>query len=158
MSSIFEKPGELKPGAMAAVAERRMADARRLLESGNAHLNGAVYLAGFVLEILLKARLVYKYSAIARKRQINLQEDEREIWNLIWRSHHLPSMLGHLSELTTSLYIQGKRDNRPYLDDLMTICAEWTIYARYSPRTISKEDASSIIERIEGLKEKLKRG
>jgi hypothetical protein len=59
MAGVFDKQAALKPSAMATVAERRFGDAQALVNTGdNARANGAAYLAGFVVEILLKAQLV----------------------------------------------------------------------------------------------------
>lgn len=56
--SIFAKT-KLTPSQLRTVAERRFADARCLLKSGeNERANGAMYLAGFVIECHLKACLL----------------------------------------------------------------------------------------------------
>lgn len=156
-SEIFKKEPTLKPSTMAAVAERRFDDAEALCDTGeNARANGAAYLAGFVIEILLKARLVEKFAAIARKRPHELAEDEREVWGLIWRRHDLESMLTALKELEVALRARGERDGVDYAAELKKVCAEWTVYARYSPRTMSMADAKEILERVRRLKELLK--
>jgi hypothetical protein len=93
-ASIFDKPGELRPSTMRTVAERRFGDAEALRKTqDNAPANGVAYLAGFVVELLLKAKLVEKFPAIARRRPHAVKSDEREIWNLIWRQHDLGRML-----------------------------------------------------------------
>jgi hypothetical protein len=54
-TNIFAKL-RLTPGQWRAVAERRFGDARYLVESGNAErATGGIYMAGFVIECLLKA-------------------------------------------------------------------------------------------------------
>src|SRR5947209_98829 len=101
---IFDKNPVLKPKAMRVVAERRFADAEALRETKqNARANGVAYLAGFVIEILLKARLVAKYPRIAKKRQHELKDDEKGIWRLIWRQHDLEAMLTQMTELEAAL-------------------------------------------------------
>lgn len=85
MGDIFGRQSTPKPSAMVIVAQRRFDDAEALCRTGeNARANGAAYLAGFVIEILLKARLVRKFEAIAIKRPHDVLESEREIWGLIW--------------------------------------------------------------------------
>ncbi len=154
---IFAKQERLKPSAMATVAERRFADAQALVSTGdNARANGAAYLAGFAIEILLKARLVAKYPATARKRFRELADDEREIWSLIWRQHDLEAMLANLSQLESALKARGERDGRDHLADLRKLCATWTIHARYSTRTMSMTEAQRIVELVRSLKELLK--
>src|SRR5438132_14293983 len=98
-SEIFQKQLQLKPTAMHTVAKRRFDDAQALCKTrDNARGNGVAYLAGFVIEILLKARLVMKFPVTARKRQHAVGEAERGIWSLIWRSHDLETMLEHMPE------------------------------------------------------------
>jgi hypothetical protein len=156
-SEIFKKEPAFKPSTMAAVAERRFDDAQALCDTGeNARANGAAYLAGFVIEILLKSRLVAKFSTIAKKRPHELSDDEREVWGLIWRRHDLEGMLTALKELEVALKTRGERDGIDYAAELKKVCAEWTVYARYSPRTMSMADAKEILVRVRRLKELLK--
>ncbi|MCC6422553.1 MAG: hypothetical protein IT447_03675 [Phycisphaerales bacterium] len=155
--NIFEKQSRLKPGAMATVADRRFADAQALCDTKqNAHANGAAYLAGFVIEILLKARLVKKYPIIARKQPHDISESERGIWTLIWRRHDLEEMLDCMPELEAALHKAFSRTGVNYLANLKKVCAAWTIHARYSPRVIMMDEASQFLERVRLLKEVLK--
>ena len=158
VNSIFDKQTRLVPSTMAAVAECRYADAKALINTGqNDRMNGAVYLAGFVIEILLKAQLVAQYPTIAQKRQHDLLNHECEVWNLIWRQHQLDVMLNKVPGLKPSLRKMGERAGEPYLEILRGLCGTWTIYARYSSHTISKADATKIVQRVGKLKEVLKR-
>ena len=142
---------------MASVAERRFGDAEALSRTGeNARANGVAYLVGFVVEILLKARLIERYASIARKRQHQLAESEQEIWRLIWRQHNLGGLLDKMEELQASITRRGERDGHDYLAELKKVCATWTIHARYSPRTISMREAREWLERVRLLKELLK--
>jgi hypothetical protein len=142
---------------MAAVAERRFGDAEALSETNeNARANGVAYLIGFVVEILLKARLVDKFPEIARKRQHEVTEAEREVWRLIWRQHDLEAMLELMTELEAALKRRGERDGKDYAAELKKVCATWTIHARYSPRTIPMSEARQWLERVRVLKELLK--
>lgn len=155
--SIFDKPASLKPSSMATVADRRFGDAEALAATGaNARANGVAYLSGFVIEILLKARLVAKYPLTARKRQHQVENSERLIWFLIWRQHDLDGMLEQMRELETALAIRGQRDGWDYVADLKKICATWTIQARYSSRMMKMEEARKMLERVRTLKELLK--
>lgn len=142
---------------MAAVAERRFGDAEALSQtSDNARANGVAYLVGFVVEILLKARLVDKFPEIARKRQHEVIESERDVWRLIWRQHDLEAMLEKMSELEAALKRRGERDGQDYSADLKKVCATWIIQARYSPRTMPMSEARQWLERVRTLKELLK--
>jgi hypothetical protein len=142
---------------MATVAERRFADAEALSQTNvNARANGVAYLVGFVVEILLKARLVAKFPAIARKRQHDVTDAERDVWRLIWRQHDLEAMLERMNELEAAVKSRGDRDGHDYLADLKKVCATWTIQARYSPRTMLMAEAREWLERVRLLKELLK--
>jgi len=142
---------------MRTVAERRFDDALALRKTGdNARANGVAYLIGFVIEILLKARLVEKFSTIASKRRHELKENERDVWSLIWQRHDLEGMLTHLAELEAALKKKEERDRVAYLGELKKVCATWTIQARYSSRTILMDEAADMLERVRLLKELLK--
>jgi len=153
-SRIFDKEPQLKPSAMAAVAERRFGDAEPLSRTGeNARANGVAYLVGFVVEILLKARLIDRYPEIARKRQHEVSDAERDLWRLIWKQHDLEGMLERMSELEAALKSRGERDGQDYLAELKKVCATWTIQARYSSRTMLSAEAREWLERVWVLKE-----
>lgn len=145
---------------MGAVADRRFDDAVALSQTGkNARANGTVYLAGFVIEILLKAQLARRYGSIARTRQHELKklsDSEKEIWYLVWRSHDLDGMLSKLREVESALMKQGERDGRPYLEELRKICSAWTIQARYSSYVVNMDEAKEFIDMVRSVKEKLR--
>ena len=157
MSRIWDKMTVLKPSAMAAVAQRRFDDAQTLCDTGmNARANGAAYLAGFVVEILLKANLVRLYPWTARSSYHPVTAGERRIWDLVWRQHHLVDMLDQMASVQVSLKQKGQRDRHDYLGDLKKICATWTIHARYSCSNIPMSESRDMVERIRILKELLK--
>jgi hypothetical protein len=157
MAQMFRKQTQLRPTTMRTVAERRFDDAEALCNTrSNARANGAAYLAGFVIEILLKAQLVEKYPQTARKRQHEVHPAENEIWSLIWRSHDLETMLEQMPELEAALKKQAERGNIDYLGRLKAICATWTIQARYSPLTMLIGEAKILLESVRSLKELLK--
>lgn len=154
---IFERQALLKPSTMVTVAERRFDDAVALQATGqNARANGVAYLCGFVVEILLKARLVAKFPAIARKRQHEVEDAEREVWRLIWTQHDLEGMLSQMGELEAALKLRGERDGRDHLAELKKITASWTIQARYSSRQMLMHEASAFLDRVRTLKDLLK--
>jgi len=155
--SIFDREATLVPHAMRTVAERRFADAVALVATGaNARANGAAYLAGFVIEILLKAQLVERYPSIARRPSHAVPVAEREVWSLIWRRHDLEAMIGRLAYLEAAIKKRGEFDSRDYLADLKKICATWSVQARYSTRTMLMDEAARIVDRVRTLKELLK--
>jgi len=158
MASIFDRSRRLKPSQLRTVADRRYADARALCDTEkNAHANGAQYLGGFVLEMLLKAQLIEKYPHTAsRQSHEPMAAEERQVWSLIYRSHDLEEMLDHLAELEGAIQKAGERDGRSYLAYLRELCGAWTIYARYSPLSTTIVDARAFLDRVRELKELLK--
>jgi len=156
-SRIFERQTELRPSAMITVAQRRFEDAESLRQTGqNARANGVAYLAGFVVEILLKAMLVRYFPAIAKKRRHRVTESEAEQWRLIWQSHDLLAMMAQLPQMLNSLKARGTRDGVDYVRQLQKVCSEWTIQARYSPRTMPMGEAADLLNRVRTLKELLR--
>lgn len=160
MAGIFDKPADLKPAAMRTVAERRFDDARALCDTRvNARANGAQYLGGLVVEILLKALLVERHPQTARKRGhelARLSEHDRTIWRLIWRSHELSDILDHLPHVEAALRKLEERHGHPYVAHLKNICATWSIYARYSSLASNMTEAEEMLERVGRLKEVLR--
>jgi hypothetical protein len=157
MADIFQKQSQLNPAAMRTVAERRFDDALALCKTrDNARGNGVAYLSGIVIEILLKARLVAKYPGTARKRSHEVEQAERNIWSLIWRSHDLETMLEYMPELEAALKKKAEREQIDYLARLKAICAAWSIQARYSPFMMVIKEAENLLESVRSLKELLK--
>jgi hypothetical protein len=153
---IFAKQ-RLTIGQLRAVADRRFGDAVALVETGdNARANGAQYLAGIVIEILLKGQLLKRYPSAASKMVDDLSPDESEVWKLIWRSHDLGDILDRLPLLRASLAERSRRAGTPYLRWLTGICERWTIHARYSPHTSTMSDAKEMLKRVRTLKELIK--
>src|SRR5215213_3907353 len=133
---IFDKR-RLTPAQLRTVAQRRFEDAEYLRKSNdNARANGVFYLGGFVIECLLKAKLLERYPSMRSadsSEQMSVQD--KRIWKLIYRSHDLLRMLPYLPELQRDLVTKDKRHGKDRLGDLRGICENWTIFARYSPKT-----------------------
>jgi hypothetical protein len=157
VGSIYDRQ-RLTARQIVTVAERRFADAVALCETGkNAHANGAQYLGGFVIELLLKAQLVKRYQWAAKKRDVaTLSERDREVWSLIYRSHDLQEMLNRMPSLEAKIEKLGQRHGQPYRSHLRNICMTWTVFARYSTLTTTIADAVLWLDRIRVLKEVLK--
>jgi len=154
-SNIFAKQ-RLTAGQLRAVAERRFDDAVALCDTGqNARANGAQYLSGIVIEILLKGQLLKLYPHAAGQASGKVADD-RIIWTLIWRSHDLADILDRLPLLRIAVNGKGSEAMKPYLEWLMGICNRGTIHARYSPATSTIADAREMISRVRILKERLK--
>jgi hypothetical protein len=154
---VAKRLSTLKPSQLATVAERRFGDASALCATGdNERANGALYLCGFVIEILLKARLLAAFEQTARRRKHDVPDSERDVWNLIWRSHDLQEMLRRLPHLQAALRKAGERRGKRLDVYLKEVCAVWGIELRYSPQTTTLAEAREVLERVRALKEVLK--
>lgn len=156
MPSIFDRQ-RLNFRQLVTVAERRFDDAQALCDTGkNRHANGAHYLGGFVVELLLKSRLLRRYENVGRAKRGSLTEADQVLWALLHRSHDLTEILDRMPELEAVLEKRSSRDGVPYRTHLRTICDTWTIFARYSPQTTTIGEATEWLARIRVLKEVLK--
>lgn len=132
----------LTPGQLRSVADRRFDDAAYLLTAGDAaRANGAMYLGGFVIECLLKASLLARHPnlGIARDPAI-LSATDRVVYAQLY-SHELDQMLDSLAEVPLKL----ERHRQGLARELAAVCAEWTVYARYSPRLATLQQAKDFL-------------
>jgi hypothetical protein len=158
MPNIFDRV-RLNPRQLRTVAERRLADAEALRKTGdNERANGAMYLGGFVIECLLKARLLEEHPWLQRPLGPNASSQEQRLWSLCFRPHDLIEILEHLPGLRQELAARDKAEGRQAsLPDLLSaICSQWTIQARYSPRSETMANAERFLMRVKERKECLK--
>lgn len=143
---------------MGAVAERRYGDAECLRQSGqNARANGVFYLGGLVIECLLKARLLDQYPSVgAARTPEGLSPSDRQVWQLIYRSHELDEMLEYLPDIERRLALADRIDGRGRTRRLKRICLEWSIFARYSPLSSKMAEASEFLDDVKELRTWLK--
>lgn len=153
MASIFERI-RLRPTQLRTVADRRLDDAQYLCDSRlNARANAAMYLAGFVVECLLKAKLLEKFQWLQYTGSPeHLSKHEQRIWSLCYRSHDLDEILGHLPEVFDRVGAFERGREGRLTSGLKSVCAEWTIYARYSPRSSDIGVAKSFVALVRELK------
>ncbi len=153
MPDIFERV-RLSPAQFRTVAERRFADAEYLRKSGNnERANGAIYLGGFLLECLLKARLLEEHPWLQAPLSPEASADEQRLWSLCYRSHELDRILEHLPETRQRLRDLEVREGRGALRRLQSLCTQWTIQARYSPRSATMAEARKFLGTVKELKE-----
>lgn len=112
-----------------------------------------MYLGGFVIELLLKARLLELHPWLQTARESRgLSLAQKRIWSLCYRSHDLDEILAFAPDIIRRLQaceLQGRPRLREFLS---SVCAEWTIFARYSPRTATMAEACEFLDRIEELR------
>jgi len=143
----------LKASQLRSVAERHFKDAQFLLSSGkNEHANGAIYMGGFVLECLLKAKLLEKYSWLGQKANLNTRNlNEQVLYGLCYRSHDLEAILTHLPEVLARR-AKGRKPGGRLDNSLIKLCSEWTLFARHSSLKADIQEARDFVTRVEEVK------
>jgi hypothetical protein len=113
-------------------------------------------MGGFVVECLLKALLLERYRNLQhRVDPATLSAADREIYTLLY-THDLEAMMEYFPELEMKLNAGADLAGKKLLPRFKAICAEWTIYARYSPRSATMPDAARFLNTIAEVKEWLK--
>jgi hypothetical protein len=154
---IFDRV-RLTPSQLRTVASRRFSDADALRRTGkNERANGVMYLSGFVVECLLKAKLLSEFPWLqnAGSPQGRSVDDQR-LWSLCYRSHDLEEILARLPKLARSLEEIEQAGSPILANGLKSICAHWTIFARYSPSSAMMSEAVEFLTTVKELKEWLK--
>ena len=120
-------------------------------------MNGAMYMGGFVIECLLKALLLERHPNLqVAVNPATLSVPDREAHRLLY-SHDLDEMLAFLPEVRVRLEsIADSKGHSPWRA-FHSVCAEWTIHARYSPLHATRADARRFLDTIREVKEWLKR-
>jgi len=159
MGNIFKKM-RLTPGQLRTVAERRFDDAEILRRTGkNARANGAMYLAGFVIECLLKAKLLEKYQWLQIAGNPGaLPKADRRLHDLCYRMHDLAAILDSLPDVKKHLMnVNSFRCQKGRLYSMLdSVVSRWTIFARYSPQMATMQEAGDFVRQIKEIKEWLK--
>jgi hypothetical protein len=155
--AIFRKT-RLRPSQLRTVSDRRFDDAFTLCQTGrNARANGAMYLGGFVIECLLKAGLLERFVWLqsARSPEGRNSEDQR-LWSLCYRSHDLDEILERMPHVQERLLQHEQGESRRLTQSLKSVCAHWTVHARYSPYNADIEDARTFLDQVEELRKCLR--
>ncbi|NOT01026.1 MAG: hypothetical protein HOP29_10400 [Phycisphaerales bacterium] len=138
------------------MSDRRFDDAVALCKSGkNSRANGAMYLGGIALELLLKALLLEKHPWLQRPLfRRDKSRRESALIDLCYKYHDLESLLGELPELRARLLDTAptRWQREPLLQSIQRACSEWTIHIRYSTRQARIDDAESFLDRVKELR------
>ena len=120
-------------------AEQRLLDAEALLSAEPVRGTGAVYLAGYALEVMLKlavARLAAPSTTPAAQR-------------LVWRSHDLGAMLAFAAHLDVRLERLARLESRPdYPVLLRRTVGSWRVGLRYDPTALDPADATGFVQDV----------
>jgi hypothetical protein len=105
----------------------------------------------------LKAKLLEQRTWLQGARSSEgLSKNDAQVWSLCYRSHDLDAILARLPEIEVRLSRVEQRGSGRLLQSLKSICAGWTVYARYSPRSADIDDAESFLDQIKELMQWLK--
>ena len=147
MNSVFARQ-RLTPRQARTVADRRRADAGALQGlRQNRYANGAMYLAGIAVELLLKALLLEKYPWLQRNVAAALDRQQRNLRDVCYRWHDLEAVLERLPDLAARLEAADPR----LLQGLKKLCAEWTIHIRYSTYQATHAESAAFLDRLREL-------
>jgi hypothetical protein len=145
--SVFARQ-RLTPTQARTVSDRRRADAGALQSlKRNQHANGAMYLGGIAIELLLKALLLEKYPRLQRSATGTPDRQQRQLHDVCYRWHDLEAILEYLPELAARLDAANPR----LLQELKKLCAQWTIHIRYSTYQATHTESGDFLERVKEL-------
>ena len=149
--SIFDRH---RPTAsqLRTVADRRFDDAKYLLESRrNKYANGSMYLVGFVVECRLKARLVETRPEVVHH-DARAGEEQRRLRALLF-GHDLDGLLAAVPEVIRSIQRDTSEETaRRLIRHLQQVCGTWSIFARYSSRQESIQEARIFFQKVAELR------
>lgn len=115
-----------------------------------------MYMAGFAIECLLKALLLERHPNLAGNVDpAQLSKSDREVYQLLY-THQLDDMLAFLPEIEKKLAGVKTKSGRPAWREFVSICEEWTVYARYAPQSAKPDRAQAYIEAVAEVKKWLK--
>jgi len=147
MSSVFAKQ-RLTPAQARTVSDRRRADANALQAlKQNRHANGAMYLGGIAVELLLKALLLESHPWLQKNVTSALDSRQRRLRDVCYRWHDLEAVLERLPQLAARLEAANPR----LLQGLKKLCAEWTIHIRYSTYQATHAESAAFLDRLKEL-------
>ena len=119
-------------------------------------VNGAIYMAGFVIECLLKALLLERHPNLARPVDpAKLSASDREVFQLLY-SHDLDEMRDYLPEIEQKLTDVKTKRGQSVWNAFRDICEEWTVYARYSSKQAKREQGERYLETVDEVRKWLK--
>lgn len=151
MADVFDRV-QLQPTQLRTVAHRRYADAQYLCASQlNRHANAVLYLGGFVVECLLEARLMQRHPWLqAPHTRRTPSARERRLYDLCYRWHDLAAVLECVPEAMEQLTRRDPTGRTAVA--LRTVCERWTVFARYSPRTATMQEAQQFLDQIKEIR------
>jgi deoxyadenosine/deoxycytidine kinase len=68
----------------------------------------------------------------------------------------LDEILGRIPEARRRLEDLEQRTSQRLIQHLQSVCAQWTVYARYSPEMATIQDADDFLDKVEELRKWLR--
>jgi hypothetical protein len=104
-----------------------------------------MYMAGFVIECLLKALLLERHPNLqGRVDPAKLSKSDAEAYGLLY-GHELDAMLNFLPEVEAKLKRLEAVEHRAMWRPFLAVCEQWTVYARYSPSQAKNRTPRSLL-------------
>jgi len=150
---IFQKQ-KLIPAQLRTVADRRFGDAVALRNTGkNERANGEIYLAGYVLECMLKAMLLTKHPRLQFVSDPEkLSKADRRRWTLSRATHDLLAIVEELPDLRRRIQNLPPGEAMRFNASLDAICTSWTVHSRYSTHQETMTEAADFLARVTELR------
>jgi hypothetical protein len=115
-----------------------------------------MYLGGFVLECLLKAKLLDAHPWLQAPLSVSPTTSEQRLWSLCYRSHDLVEILEHVPGLIEEGKARDSMEGRNLVRKLFTRCGEWTVHARYSPMSATLAEAREFLADVKETRQWLR--
>ena len=140
--------------------QNRLRDAEKLLDApteakfeqgaNTRHLRGAMYLAGYGVECLLKAYIISKRRGCTRLSEVvaGLQAEGKDVRDICGHAGHDLAYLLTLTGLEARMPLSRREQ--------MSICAKWRSSWRYNPVSARREDAEALVQASRSIVEWIK--
>ena len=131
------------------VASRRLGDAKCLLAKGTHRHNGAMYLAGYVIECHLKGDLLEAHPHLATADSKGLSKADTRLKDLIYRHHDLLNLIANLPG--TIARLTRSESSNSLVQSLRSVASAWSVRIRYDSKDRSTDEVVDFIARVEEL-------
>jgi len=155
--SVFERFRPKRWRQLCTVGDRRYDDALFLYQHGGIERwNSALYLAGFAVELYLKAAMLktHRWLATANLTNLLMEGDawKLRLYDLFWRSHDLMELLAASPELREQLEQESREQRRrghaPTIAEVFSRVAEWNIVVRYTTIQVTRVKADAFMSSL----------
>lgn len=130
-------------------AGRRLGDAQCLLAKGAHRQNGAMYLAGYVIECHLKGDLLEANPHLEGANSASLSKVDASRWKLIFVRHDLLGLIDQVPGTIARLHRSASGNS--LVQSLRSIASAWSIDIRYDSKDRAIDEVIDFVTRVEEL-------